>query len=178
MTSKVTGKRYTEDERDTFCDLAAEHGVSYTIRALGYPDATATAYRWLEVRGIEPPQSALAIASTSVRDWYGDAERRLVTQQVLDRAFDILSAGHEVMVPTFDADTGKQDGVTFMLKQVDADGLKSIAATVRNAITTLQLLDGKATQVLEHHVEQPELLALVEEYRAKNAEQIRHLKAV
>jgi hypothetical protein len=154
--SNKNGIRYTDEQKTEFVAYAAQVGVPLARQALGYPLVAQSAYDWMKAAGVEIPRSPLQVHAAHINSWYGDVERRLVTQQVLDEA-------HRMLL----------DGIA------EPKELASVAQAVRSAVATLQVLDGKASEIVENPADRaPEIVALIEEYRARNDAEIRKLRAV
>src|SRR3954452_5522076 len=85
-------KAYTEDEKQTFVQLAVKVGVPDSLDALGYPDPS-TAYGWCKQYGVEIPMSPLRQRAVHVREIYTTHEKLVVCQRAMDRAFEMLTHG-------------------------------------------------------------------------------------
>ncbi len=119
------------------------------------------------VIGVTIPKSPLALAAGQVSEWYSVAERRLVCEQVLDAAHTLLTNGETVVIND-----------TTVVVPISSKSLNSVAAAVRHAVTLLQILDGKATEIVENRIDQPEIVALIDEYRSRNDAHVRQLRSV
>jgi hypothetical protein len=122
--------------------------VRVARQELGYP-ARATAYKWLKDAGIEPADAnALMKKAREIKDWYGQEEKRLALQEILDRIHTILQE-----------------------EEVDADALYKLAGSANRVVQSMQLIEGLETSriVVEDKLD-ADLRELIQQEQNKNAE--------
>ena len=89
-------KRYTDEEINTFLELAQEQGLTKTIRELGYPNSWATGRRWAEMRGIEIPVDDIMAKAAATREWYKQEEVMVVAQEGFNRVYQELVSNNNL----------------------------------------------------------------------------------
>lgn len=131
---------YSEEEIQTFLELAKEEGIAKAIRTLGYPTFP-TAKQWGIRYGVELPLNELSQYVNGMKQLYSHEEKLYVTQLLIDRINESLG----------------QDVLT-------ADELKKLSESLKRAVETMNLVEGKATSITG--TEDPfnnDLAALLEE---------------
>lgn len=171
-------RRFTNEEQDTFVELASKIGLSPAVAQLGYP-ALPTAHAWMTKRGVAAPMSPLARAAGAMKHFYAANEKLTALQAVLDKAYDLLMNGE----PDFESETVVADPVTgelvveYQRRPVNASQLRSLAMTITTTIEKMNTLQGEVTQRIE--LVDPTDMALrklIEEQNQRNAalaEQVR-----
>lgn len=140
------GKRYTDEEQATFCELAQEIGVGRAIRELGYPSFP-MAYAWLDKRGIEPKADDIMAKARKFQRFYQ-------TEDLL-RTIDDAIAVTEEMYATVQT----------------ADEAKKLAEAVQKLMNTRLLLEGKANAITEKRETTQADLEIAELLRLEKAKQ-------
>jgi len=140
---------FSEEQITTFIETAQEMGISPAIRTLNYPRSYHTAKKWFEQRGVELPNlDSLAKMAVDMRVFYSDKEKVLAAQAVLDRCVE-----------------------TLMEDTLDADQLNKLANAVHKAIQTINLIEGKSTNINENRQKDGQDLAIIDllnEAKARN----------
>lgn len=148
MSKRRTYKRYSDEEKAVFCEMAQEIGIGRAIRELGYPTYPA-AMAWMSARGIEPNVDKVMAKVKAYHTYY--------TTEDLIVAFDNAVSVAEEMLTT--AET--------------PDDLKRISEALYKIVQTRNLLEGKATAINEKREttqQDLEILELLNMEKAKNAE--------
>lgn len=159
-------KVYSDDDKQTFVELAAKVGVPDALDILGYPDPS-SAYAWCKTFGVEIPMSPLRQRAVHVREIYNTHEKLVVCQQTLDRAYEMLTLG-EPSRETYD-DMGEP---IIEYKPLSAQSLSRVAQVVKNTIMTMELLEGRVTsraEMITTDGSEIELIQMITEYKAQNA---------
>ena len=140
---------FTEEQVTSYIETAQEMGISPAMRVLGYPRSYHTAKKWFEQRGLEMPTiDTLAKMAVDMRVFYSDKEKVLAAQAVLDRCIE-----------------------TLMEDTLDADQLNKLANAVHKAIQTINLIEGKSTNINENRQKDGQDLAIIDllnEAKARN----------
>lgn len=141
--------QFSEEQITTFIETAQEMGISPAIRVLNYPRSYHTAKKWFEQRGVELPNlDSLAKMAVDMRVFYSDKEKVLAAQAVLDRCVE-----------------------TLMEDTLDADQLNKLANAVHKSIQTINLIEGKSTNINENRQKDGQDLAIIDllnEAKARN----------
>jgi hypothetical protein len=141
--------QFSEEQITTFIETAQEMGISPAIRTLNYPRSYHTAKKWFEQRGVELPNlDSLAKMAVDMRVFYSDKEKVLAAQAVLDRCVE-----------------------TLMEDTLDADQLNKLANAVHKSIQTINLIEGKSTNINENRQKDGQDLAIIDllnEAKARN----------
>lgn len=140
---------YTEDQRKEFLEYAKDVGIAKAIRDLGYPTFP-TAKKWAKQYGVELPLNQLSQISNSMKDFYKMEEKVYTAQLIIDRVQENLveNAG------------------------LNGDELKKHAEALKKAVETIQLVEGKATQITENISSDPfdnAYVSLIDEMERQNA---------
>lgn len=140
---------YTEDDRIKFCEAARVIGVNEAQRRLGYPKTHVTGHKWLKQLGLEvPPDNSLMRHARETKEIIGKHEQLVLLQRILTDVYDLLIRPDKSWGP--------------------AD-LKRLADTAHRAITTMELIQGRATDRTE--MVDPtdlELRKMIEEFQDSN----------
>lgn len=141
--------KYTEEQITEFIEVSQEMGIGPAIRTLGYPGSYHTAKKWFEQRGVDLPTiDTLAKMAVDLRVFYSDKEKVIAAQAVLDRCVE-----------------------TLMEDTLDADQLNKLANAVHKAIQTINLIEGKSTNINENRQKDGQDLAIIDllnEAKARN----------
>ena len=131
---------FTDEQIDEFINMAAEMGIGPTMRTLGYPKSYHTAKKWHIQRGIEMPTSnSLAIMAKNLDIFYTDKEKILAAQAIIDRSVEALY----------------QDELT-------SDDINKLSNSLHKAIQTINLIEGKSTNINENRSKDGSDLAIVD----------------
>lgn len=145
-------KEYDEGQKLEFIAVANEIGISPAMRELGYPGSHHTAGKWFEEFNIQLPDvSYLQRKARGMGVFYGDKEKITAAQLVIDRITDKLEIDSS---------------------SLDADAINKLSNALHRAIQTIQLIEGKATNISENHTKDTKDLAiqdLIAQTKAKNA---------
>lgn len=141
--------QFTEEQITEYIELAQEMGISPAMRMLNYPKSYHTAKKWFEQRNLDLPSiDTLAKMAVDMRIFYTDKEKVLAAQAVLDRCVEALYE-----------DT------------LDSDQLNKLANAVHKAIQTINLIEGKSTNINEQRNKDGQDLAIIDllnEAKARN----------
>jgi hypothetical protein len=113
--------RYTDQEKQTYLELASELGHARAMRELGYPKSWNTANEWAVAFGVSIALDELKARAAAHRDFYGDAELLTAVQLGIDRAVD------------------------FFKETMTADDYKKVIDGLGKAVDKHLLISGKAT---------------------------------
>jgi hypothetical protein len=119
----MPGRKYTEQEKLTYLELATTIGHSRAMRELGYPNHWNTANTWAKEHGVTIALDELKQKAAEFNDWYGTEEQLIAMQEVISRGREYI--------------TQKAD--------LTPDEFKKTVEGMKRAIETMQLLQGKAT---------------------------------
>lgn len=144
----MTFEKYTDKQRGTFLELAAEIGISRAKRELGYPKHWATGNSWAQAAGITIPLDEIKARAAAHADWYATEELMTVCQQGLSRAQESL-----------DND------------DLSPDDQKKLSEAVQKYTNTMLLLQNKATNITESRTKDGMDIGLLELY---NEEMVRN----
>lgn len=131
---------FTEEQISEFIQMAAEMGIGPTMRTLGYPKSYHTAKKWHMQRNIEmPTANSLAIMAKQLDIFYTDKEKVLAAQAVIDRSVESLY----------------QEDLT-------SDDINKLSNALHKAIQTINLIEGKSTNINENRSKDGTDLAIVD----------------
>lgn len=114
--------KYEYEERRTFAELAGDVGLARAKRELQYPSSWSTGKKWCEEFGIEIELDELKAKAASFNSFYEETELRIVQQDLIIRALELMEDSN-----------------------LTAEKLDKIAATIKKATDSIQMLRGKAT---------------------------------
>ena len=123
----MPGRKYTEEEKAAYLELASELGHARAMREIGYPKSWATANQWAQDFGVTVALDELKARAAAHRDWYDTEELLIATQAGIDRAMDFLEKREDLTADDFKK---VMDGLA---KAIDKHQLVSGKATSRNA---------------------------------------------
>ncbi len=132
--------KYTDEQITEFIELAGEMGIGPAMRALGYPASYHTAKKFFVQRNIETPTAnSLAVMAKQLDIFYTDREKILAAQAVIDRSVEALY----------------QDNLI-------SDDISKLSNALHKAIQTINLIEGKSTNINENRSKDGSDLAIVD----------------
>jgi hypothetical protein len=141
--------KYSDEQITEFIELANEIGIGPAMRSLGYPASYHTSKKFYQQRGIEmPTANSLAVMAKQLDIFYTDKEKLLAAQAVVDRTVEALY----------------QDTLT-------SDDIAKLSNALHKAIQTINLIEGKSTNINENRSKDGTDLAIVDmlnEAKARN----------
>lgn len=145
---------YTEEMITEFIDMANEMGIGPAMRTLGYPKSYHTAKKFYVQRNIDmPTANTLAVMAKQLDIFYSDKEKVLAAQAVLDRSIEKLYE-----------------------EDLLAEDINKLSTAIHKAIQTINLIEGKSTNINENRSKDGSDLAIVDmlnEAKMRN-ESIKH----
>ncbi len=120
----MANNKYTEQQKQEFLELAKEVGIARTIRELGYPSFP-MAKRWAIQYSVEVPLNELSQYANDMKNYYSAEEKLYACQLQLDRIVESLN-------------TPGSKG---------AEELKKLSEALKRTIETMNLIEGKATNI-------------------------------
>jgi hypothetical protein len=143
--------QYKEEEIEEFINVANEMGIGPAMRYLKYPKSYHTAKKFYIQRKLDlPTPDSLKLLARNLGIFYTDKEKIITAQAVLDRAFEKL-----------------------MEDNINSDELNKISNAIHKAIQTINLIEGKSTNISENRSKDGTDLALIDminEAKIKNNE--------
>lgn len=131
---------FTEEQVSEFIEMANEMGIGPAMRTLGYPKSYHTAKRFYVQRNIDmPTANSLAVMSKDLAIFYNDREKVLAAQAVLDRSIEKLY----------------EDDLL-------AEDINKLSTAIHKAIQTINLIEGKSTNINENRNKDGQDLAIVD----------------
>ena len=131
---------YTEEMVTEFIELANEMGIGPAMRNLGYPKSYHTAKKFYVQRNIDmPTANTLAVMSKQLDIFYTDKEKVLAAQAVLDRSIEKLYE-----------------------EDLLAEDINKLSTAIHKAIQTINLIEGKSTNINENRSKDGSDLAIVD----------------
>lgn len=131
---------YTDEQISEFIEQAAEMGIGPAMRYLGYPKSYHTAKKFFVQRNIETPTAnSLAVMAKQLDIFYTDKEKVLAAQAVIDRTVEALY----------------QDDLV-------SDDINKLSNALHKAIQTINLIEGKSTNISENRSKDGTDLAIVD----------------
>lgn len=141
-------KRYTPQEQEEFIEVAKVEGISGAIKTLGYPNSWATGERWFTARGLEAPVvNEVKAMANAMKEAYSDRNKVVIAEVGLERVLDTLNRG-----------------------DLSADDLKKTAEAYQKFVGTMNLIEGKSTEVVENRDIAPEVLTAIQEQEERSKE--------
>ena len=145
---------FNEEQITEFIELAQEMGIGPSMRALGYPKSYHTAKKFFVQRNIDmPTANTLAVISKQLDIFYTDRDKIVAAQAVIDRTVEKLY----------------EDDLL-------AEDINKLSNALHKAIQTINLIEGKSTNINENRSKDGTDLAIVDilnEARMRN-ESIKH----
>lgn len=140
---------FNEDQISEFIECANEMGIGPAMRYLGYPKSYHTAKKFYIQRNLDMPSAnTLAVMSKQLDVFYKDNEKILAAQAVIDRSVEKLY----------------EDDLL-------ADDINKLSNAIHKAIQTINLIEGKSTNINENRSKDGTDLAIVDmlnEAKARN----------
>jgi hypothetical protein len=131
---------FTEEQVSEFIECANEMGIGPAMRYLQYPKSYHTAKKFYMQRNIEmPTANTLAVMSKQLDVFYRDKEKVLAAQAVIDRTVEALY----------------EDALT-------SDDISKLSNALHKAIQTINLIEGKSTNINENRSKDGSDLAIVD----------------
>lgn len=131
---------FTEEQVTTFIELAQEMGIGPAMRYLGYPKSYHTAKKFFMQRNIDMPSAnSLAVMSKQLDIFYTDKEKVLAAQAVIDRTVEKLYE-----------------------EDLLAEDINKLSNALHKAIQTINLIEGKSTNINENRSKDGTDLAIVD----------------
>lgn len=131
---------FTEEQISEFIEMANEMGIGPTMRTLGYPKSYHTAKRFYVQRNIDmPTANSLAVMAKDLAIFYNDKEKVLAAQAVLDRSIEKLYE-----------------------EDLLAEDINKLSTAIHKAIQTINLIEGKSTNINENRSKDGSDLAIVD----------------
>lgn len=149
--------KFTEEQITEFIETANEMGIGPAMRLLNYPKSYHTAKKFYQQRNIEmPTANTLAYMTKQLDIFYTDKEKLLAAQAAVDR---IVEALYE--------------------ETLSSDDINKLTNALHKAIQTINLIEGKSTNINENRSKDGTDLAIVDilnEAKARNNQMINSLK--
>jgi hypothetical protein len=140
---------FNEEQISEFIECANEMGIGPAMRYLGYPKSYHTAKKFYVQRSLDlPTANSLAVMSKNIDIFYRDNEKILAAQAVIDRSVEKLY----------------EDDLL-------ADDINKLSNAIHKAIQTINLIEGKSTNINENRSKDGTDLAIVDmlnEAKARN----------
>ena len=131
---------FTEEQVAEFIETANEMGIGPAMRYLGYPKSYHTAKKFYVQRNIDmPTANTLAVMAKQLDIFYTDKEKVLAAQAVIDRTVEALYE-----------DT------------LASDDISKLSNALHKAIQTINLIEGKSTNINENRSKDGSDLAIVD----------------
>jgi hypothetical protein len=131
---------FTEEQVAEFIETANEMGIGPAMRYLGYPKSYHTAKKFYVQRNLDMPTSnTLAFMSKQLDIFYTDKEKVLAAQAVIDRSVEKL----------YEDDLLSED-------------INKLSTAIHKAIQTINLIEGKSTNINENRSKDGSDLAIVD----------------
>lgn len=131
---------FTEEQVAEFIETANEMGIGPAMRYLGYPKSYHTAKKFYVQRNIDmPTANTLAVMAKQLDIFYTDKEKVLAAQAVIDRTVEALYE-----------DT------------LASDDISKLSNALHKAIQTINLIEGKSTNINENRSKDGSDLAIID----------------
>ena len=131
---------FTEEQVSEFIECANEMGIGPAMRYLGYPKSYHTAKKFYVQRNIDmPTANTLAVMAKQLDIFYTDKEKVLAAQAVIDRTVEALYE-----------DT------------LASDDISKLSNALHKAIQTINLIEGKSTNINENRSKDGSDLAIID----------------
>ena len=131
---------YTDEQITEFIEIAGEMGIGPAMRHLGYPKSYHTAKKFFVQRNIDTPTAnSLAVMAKQLDIFYTDKEKVLAAQAVIDRTVEALYEDNLV-----------------------SDDISKLSNALHKAIQTINLIEGKSTNINENRSKDGSDLAIID----------------
>ena len=132
--------QYTDEQITEFIAIAQEMGIGPAMRHLNYPKSYHTAKKFYVQRNIDMPSAnTLAVMAKQLDIFYNDKEKVLAAQAVLDRSIEKLY----------------EDDLL-------AEDINKLSNAIHKAIQTINLIEGKSTNINENRSKDGQDLAIID----------------
>lgn len=111
---------YSEEQADTFCNLAIDIGIGAAQKELGYPKHYMTCRKWLDNRGMVVEIDTVKAKAKDWNIWYTDSDMTMTAQEIINKASEMITS----------------DDIT-------PHDLEKIANTVKKATELIRTIQGK-----------------------------------
>ena len=143
-------QQFTDEQIEEFIQVAQEMGISPAMRYLNYPKSYHTAQKWFKLRSIPLPDiDSLKQMARNIGVFYSDKEKVISAQAVIDRAVEMLMEDPSLL----------------------SDDINKLSNAIHKAIQTINLVEGKSTNINENRSKDGTDLAihdLLNEAKMKN----------
>jgi hypothetical protein len=131
---------YTDEQITEFIEMSQEMGIGPAMRTLGYPKSYHTAKKFYVQRNIDmPTANTLAVMAKQLDIFYSDKEKVLAAQAVIDRSVEKLYE-----------------------EDLLADDINKLSSSIHKAIQTINLIEGKSTNINENRSKDGSDLAIID----------------
>lgn len=131
---------YTDEQITEFIDIAQEMGIGPAMRHLGYPKSYHTAKKFFVQRNVDmPTANSLAVMTKQLDIFYTDKEKVLAAQAVIDRTVEKLYE-----------------------EDLLAEDINKLSNALHKAIQTINLIEGKSTNINENRSKDGSDLAIID----------------
>jgi uncharacterized protein YwgA len=131
---------FTDEQITEFIETANEMGIGPAMRYLGYPKSYHTAKKFYVQRNVDmPTANTLAVMAKQLDIFYTDKEKVLAAQAVIDRTVEALY--EDTLV---------------------SDDISKLSNALHKAIQTINLIEGKSTNINENRSKDGTDLAIVD----------------
>ena len=131
---------FNEEQISEFIETANEMGIGPAMRYLSYPKSYHTAKKFYIQRNLDMPSAnTLAVMSKQLDVFYKDNEKILAAQAVIDRSVEKLY----------------EDDLL-------ADDINKLSNAIHKAIQTINLIEGKSTNINENRSKDGSDLAIID----------------
>lgn len=140
---------FTEEQISEFIETANEMGIGPAMRYLGFPKSYHTAKKFYVQRNLDmPAANTLAVMSKQLDIFYKDKDKVIAAQAIIDRAVEKLYE-----------------------EDLLAEDINKLSNAIHKAIQTINLIEGKSTNINENRSKDGTDLAIVDilnEAKARN----------
>lgn len=140
---------FTEEQISEFIETANEMGIGPAMRYLGFPKSYHTAKKFYVQRNLDMPSAnTLAVMSKQLDIFYKDKDKIIAAQAIIDRAVEKLYE-----------------------EELLAEDINKLSNAIHKAIQTINLIEGKSTNINENRSKDGTDLAIVDmlnEAKARN----------
>ena len=131
---------FTEEQITEFIETANEMGIGPAMRLLNYPKSYHTAKKFYTQRNIDmPTANTLAQMTKQLDIFYTDKEKLLVAQAAVDRIVEALYQ-----------------------EELSSDDINKLSNALHKAIQTINLIEGKSTNINENRSKDGTDLAVID----------------
>jgi hypothetical protein len=132
--------KYNEEQITEFIELSQEMGIGPAMRELGFPKSYHTAKKFFVQRNIDmPTANTLAVISKQLDIFYTDRDKIVAAQAVIDRTVEKLYE-----------------------EDLLAEDINKLSTALHKAIQTINLIEGKSTNINENRSKDGSDLAIID----------------